>query len=208
MKNTNSKIVIVPDYGKVPPQAVDAEKTVIGTCLININAIDNIISVLQPEMFYLESHQKIFASIISLNNRGITPDLISLSDRLRTDNELDSVGGPLYLAQLTEYVFTETVLIHHARLIKEKWLLREYIRCGNQMSGMAYTEDLADVVEYAESTIVNISNFTQNKDPKRIDRCVDEYLIEIEKIINKEKKLSGVPSGFTTMDRITGGWQD
>ena len=72
---------------------------------------------------------------------------------------------------------------------------------------MGYTEDLGDVVEFAEGELFNISNFTQNKEPKAVSRCVDEYLIEVEKIIRKEILLSGVASGFTSIDRITGGWQ-
>lgn len=197
-------INIMPDFGKVPPQAIDAEEMVIGTCLVYPDAISE--ARLLPEMFYKDSHRKIFTSILELVSKGKC-DVTSLTDHLRKKNELESIGGILALTKLTNNIFSDQMITTHSLIIKEKYLLREYIRIGCQLSDIAFTEDLSEVVEFAENGLFQLSDFTQTKEPKSIDRCVDELIIEVEKIYNKEKSLVGVPSGFTSIDRITGGWQ-
>lgn len=202
MKQENK--YILPDFGKVPPQSIEAEEMLIGTCLVYPDAISE--ARLLPEMFYKDSHKKIFKSILEIVNKG-NCDVITLTDSLRKKGELESVGGILALTKLTNNIFTDQMIVNHALIIKEKYLLREYIRIGSTVSGMAYSEDLSEVAEFAENGLFKLSDFTQTKEPKKIDRCIDELIIEIEKIFNKEKTLVGVPSGFTSIDRITGGWQ-
>ncbi len=194
----------IPDFGKVPPQAIDAEEMLLGTCLVYPDSISE--ARLLPEMFYKDSHQKIFASIIEVANKGQC-DLISVTDNLRKNNNLDAVGGILALTKLTTSIYTDQLIVNHALIIKEKYLLREYIRIGSTVSDMAFSEDIKDVMEFAEDGLFKLSDFTQSKEPKSITRCIDELIIEVEKIFNKEKSLVGVPSGFTSIDRITGGWQ-
>lgn len=189
------------------PQAIEAEQAIIGTCLVNPEAIIEIIPVLTPEMFYLESNKQLFAALIEVTKRTGKSDLISVCDYLRVKNQLDGFGGVLGITKRMDGIVTDRYLMNYVLIVKEKYLLREYIFAGAKLTNLAYMEDLADVVEYAEGTIFQISNFTQNKEPRLIAGIIDEYLIEIEKIINKEKSLSGVPSGFTNIDRITGGWQ-
>lgn len=199
------EISFIPfDFGKIPPQSIDAEEMLLGTCLTYPDCISE--ARLLPEMFYKDSHRKIFQSIIDVSANGRC-DTISITDNLRKKNELESIGGILALTKLTSNIYTDQMIVTHALIIKEKYLLREYIRIGSQVSGMAFTEDLADVAEFAESGLFQLSDFTQTKEPKAIDRCVDELILEVEKIYNKEKSLVGVPSGFTSIDRITGGWQ-
>lgn len=197
-------IYITPDFGKIPPQAIDAEEMLLGTCLVYPDAISE--ARLLPEMFYKDAHRKIFASILEVSNKG-NCEIISITENLRKKNELDSIGGILALTKLTSNIYTDQMIVNYALIIKEKYLLREYIRIGSTVSGMAFTEDLSDVAEFAENGLFQLSDFTQTKEPKSIDRCVDELIIEVEKIYNKEKSLVGIPSGFTSIDRITGGWQ-
>ena len=189
------------------PQAIDAEQAIIGTCLVNPEAIIEIIPVLTPDMFYLESNKQLFSALVEVAKKTGKSDIITVCDYLRVKGQLDNFGGVLGLTKRMDGIVTDRYLMNYVLIVKEKYILREYIFAGVKLTNLAYSEDLADVVEYAESTLFAISNFTQNKEPRRIAGIVDEYLIEIEKIINKEKSLSGVPSGFTTIDRVTGGWQ-
>ena len=190
------------------PQSLDAEQAIIGTCLVNPDSVNEIISVLKPEMFYIESNRQLYTAIYEVAKKTGSSDLISVCDYLRVKGQLDNFGGILGLTKRTTDIVSESYLMKYVYIVREKYVLREYIKSGFELSNMAYLEDLSVVVEYAESTLLNISNFNQNKEPKKIDVLVDEYLIELEKIISREKSLSGVASGFTTVDRITGGWQD
>lgn len=193
---------------KPMPQSLDAEQAIIGTCLVNPDSVNEIISVLKPEMFYIESNRQLYTAIYEVAKKTGSSDLISVCDYLRVKGQLDNFGGILGLTKRTTDIVSESYLMKYVYIVREKYVLREYIKSGFELSNMAYLEDLSVVVEYAESTLLNISNFNQNKEPKKIDVLVDEYLIELEKIISREKSLSGVASGFTTVDRITGGWQD
>jgi len=188
----------------LPPQAIDAEEKVLGTCLVYPDAIAEI--RLQPKMFYKDSHQKIYAGILELSNKGLC-DLVSLTNLLKNKNQLDEVGGVLALTKLISDIFTDQLISNHSKLIKEKYLLREYIRISEEIHKISYTEDVADVAEYAESSLFQLSDFTHLKEPRKIDKCIDDLLADVEKIYKKEISLVGVPSGFTSIDRITGGWQ-
>lgn len=189
------------------PQAVNAEQAIIGTCFVQPEAIHDIMSILTPEMFYLESNKQLYTAIIDVTKKNGNSDLISITDYLRIKDQLDNFGGVIGLTKRTENIVSDRYLKDYALLVREKYILRQYIIAGFQLVDHAYSETLDQVIEYSETTLFNISNITQSKEPKHISRLVDEYLAEIEKIINKEKRLSGVPSGFTTIDRITGGWQ-
>ena len=108
--------IISPDYGKVPPQALDAERAVLGTCLAYLDSISEV--RLRPEMFYKEAHQKIFESILELANKGQC-DMVLLTDDLRKKNLLDSIGGPVYLLDLTNRVYTNQLLNEHSLMVKQ-----------------------------------------------------------------------------------------
>jgi len=185
-----------------PPIAIDAEEAFLGACLLFPEVIPE--GKLTPEMFYKDSHKKIFKAIIESSDNC---DIISVSDNLRKKGELDAVGGPVAITKLTDGVFTDKKATTHALIIKEKYLLRQYISIGQSISARGYTEDLADVAEFAESELFKLSDFTQVKEPKALDKCIDELIANVEKIYNKEESLIGVPSGFHGIDRFTGGWQ-
>lgn len=189
------------------PQAIDAEQAIIGTCLFSPEAINSILSELKPEMFYLESNKQLYTAISEVAKKNGKADLISITDYLRVKGQLDGFGGVIGLMKRTENIVTDHYLSDYVKIVREKHVLREYIFAGAKLANLAYVEDLADVVEYAESTLFEISNFIQQREPKRIDKIVDAYLAEIEKIVTKQKTLTGIPSGITVLDRITGGWQ-
>jgi replicative DNA helicase len=196
--------IVLSDFGKIPPQSIDAEESVLGTCLVYPDSVHGLRLI--PEMFYKDAHQKIFKSILEVAGKSKC-DLVTITENLRFNNELESVGGPVYITKLTQNVFTDQYLDNHALLVREKYILREYIRISAELQNMAFQEDLSDVSEYAETSLFKLSDFTQTKEPKKISLCIDELLVEVEKIYTKEKSLIGVPSGFTSIDRITGGFQ-
>ena len=158
-------------------------------------------------MFYLESNKQLYSAISEVAKKNGKADLISITDYLRVKGQLDGFGGVIGLMKRTENIVTDHYLSDYVKIVREKHVLREYIFAGAKLANLAYVEDLADVVEYAESTLFEISNFIQQREPKRIDKIVDAYLAEIEKIVTKQKTLTGIPSGITVLDRITGGWQ-
>jgi replicative DNA helicase len=186
----------------MPPVAIDAEEAFLGACMLFPEVISE--GRLSAEMFYRDSHRKIFKSIVEVADKC---DIISVTDNLRKKGELESVGDVTALIKLTENIYTDKLATNHALIIKEKYLLRQYISIGQSLSARGYTEDLADVIEFAESSLFDLSDFTQVKEPRSIDRSIDDLISEVEKIHNKEKSLIGIPSGFYSIDRITGGWQ-
>lgn len=205
--NNNNRPQVVtqlPDYGKVPPQAIEAEEAVLGVCLVYPDAIGE--TRLKPEMFYRDAHRKIYSSILDLAGKGPC-DLVSVTMDLRRKNELDAVGGPMYLAQLTTKCISDSLVGYHSTLIKQTWISREYIRIGQELITRGFTDDIAELTEFAENSLFQLSDFTQAKEPRHISKAVDEVLADTEMIYNKEVELVGVPSGYTSIDRITGGWQ-
>ncbi len=187
---------------KQPPQAIDIEKMVLGTCLIYPDAIYEV--NLKEDMFYNNNHKTIFRAI---QNCRPHCDLFTVTQHLQENNKLEEIGGAIALTELTTGVTSEQYGPHYSLIIKEKWMLREYNRLGHQLANMAFQEDLKDVVEFAENELFQLSDFTHIKEPQIISKCIDTLLADVEKVYNKEKSLVGVPSGFTNVDRITGGWQ-
>ena len=188
------------------PQAIEAERAIIATCLCYPDTILNVMSIIKSDMFYDAKNRILYEAILETTKKG-TGDIVSITDYLRKNKQLDDIGGVIELSQRTKGVITDAYVENYAYLIKEKYILRQYIFLSDKLSSMSYEEDLDDVVNFAEGELFNISNFTQKKEPLALSRLIDEYLIEIEKIQNKEKKLSGVASSYTQIDRITGGWE-
>lgn len=193
------------DLGKVPPQNIDAEISVLGALLLYPDKVCE--TILTTEMFYKKAHQVIFAAIVEVSETGIC-DITTVTDYLRKKGMLESTGGIIYLTKLMEKIVTDQMLGEHSKLIIEKYILREHIRICSEIIEKAYTEDVADVIEKSQNDLLDISLLSGYKEPEAIKFPVTEVLENIRMIQSKEKKLIGVPSGFTYIDRMTGGWQD
>jgi len=194
--------MITPD--RIPPHNLQLETSVLGICLVYPDTINSV--RLKPEMFYDDKHKKIFQAMQEVSSKGAC-DLITVTEQLSKSGMLDIAGGIMYLTKLTEQIFSDQQAEQYAMLIKEKYLLREYIRISYEIIDKSYQEDISNVIEHAEGSLFRLSDFTQSKEPRQIVNCIDELLADVEKIITKEKSLIGVPSGYTSIDRKTGGWQ-
>lgn len=199
----------VINFGKVPPQACDMESSVLGMILSDSEIMNDIIEILTPEMFYKDAHQKIYSACVDIFKKINKTDLLTVTNNLRDNNNLDSVGGVMYITGLCMGVVSTAMAEHHAHIIKQKYIAREYIRIGTELQNKAFddTYDISEVAEYAETELLNIAGKIQRKEPTLLGKLIDGVIDIIQKIINHEITLIGVPSGFTTIDRITAGFK-
>jgi len=197
------------DGGKLQPQAVDLEEAVLGAMMLEKNAVNEGIEILQPESFYKESHQKIFAAIMELFKQSEPIDILTVTNRLRKDGLLDEVGGPYYISQLTNKVASAANIQFHARIISQKYILRELIRISTDIVRDAFDEttDVFDLLDRAEQNLYKVAEGNIRKDYDKMSNLITDAIKQIEESGKSEDGLSGVPTGFHNLDRLTGGWQ-
>ena len=196
--------------GKMPPQDTDLEEVILGAMLIERDSFAEVSEILKPECFYRESHQIIFQAIYNLFIRENPIDIMTVTEEVRKMGKLEEVGGAFYIAQLTNRVASAANIGYHARIVYQKYLQREIILISSTFQTKAYDEtvDVDDLLEEAEEALFRLSQGTLKKDVVHIAPIIAESL---EKIRSNEKRtdgLSGVPSGYSELDRITAGWQD
>lgn len=199
----------ITDAGKLPPQAIDIEEAVLGAMLLEKNAVNDAIDILQPDSFYKIEHQKIFAVILELFANSENIDILSVTERLRKKGDLQFVGGPGYIARLTNKVASAAHVEYHARIISEKHILRSLIEVSSDVIKNSYdeTKDVFNVLSEAESGLFKIAEGNLKKSYQNVNELVHQAMDEIEKASENKDGVSGVPSGFTELDRLTSGWQ-
>lgn len=199
----------VSEAGKLPPQAPEIEEAVIGAMLLEKNAVNDAIDILQPESFYKPAHQKIFSTILELFANSESIDILSVTERLRKKGELQLVGGPGYIAQLTSRIASAAHIEYHARIISEKFILRSLIEVSSDVIKNAYdeTKDVFNVLNDAEEGLFKIAEGNLKKSYGKVGDLVQEAIEEIQKASENTDGVSGVPTGFTDLDRLTSGWQ-
>ena len=197
------------DFGKLPPQAIDLEEAVLGSCMLEPECIFKISHILKPECFYKDAHQKIYSAIQELVKKGQTPDILTVTEKLRSNKNIEEVGGSYYVAQLTQRVGSSYNIEFHSQIIKQKYLAREIIRYSNDLSVAAYDDtDLFELQALAQNRLYDIISNTITKEAIKASIIIGEEIEYIGKLISKEIEFTGIPSGFTKLDRITGGWQN
>ncbi|MBE2229832.1 MAG: replicative DNA helicase [Chitinophagaceae bacterium] len=196
-------------YGKVPPQAKDLEEAVLGAIMLEKNAFDTIVEILKPECFYVEAHQRIFSAMQGLANKSQPIDILTVAEELRFREELDLVGGAYYVTKLTNAVVSAANIEAHARIILQKFIQRELIRISGEIIGDAYEDstDVFDLLDVAESKLFEITNNNLRKNFETIDSVLVNTIKRIEDLRHKNEDVTGVPSGFPSLDRVTYGWQ-
>ena len=196
--------------GKVVPQALGFERAVLGALMIDKGAIDNVANTLRSEMFYSEKNQTIFEAIMHLYRADDPIDLLTVTDQLRSDKKLEFVGGASYLASLTNSVASAANIEYHARIVMERYVLRQLITvCGN-VTKQAYDDpkDVMTVLDTAETELFNIVESNFSRESKELSTVVKKTLDEIVEIQNSENSFNGVPTGIHAIDEVIGGWQN
>ena len=194
---------------KLPPQHIEAEQSILGGILIENEAINRVMEILDADDFYRDAHRRIFNALINLSERDEPADLITLTNELRKIDQLDSIGGASYLASLIDSVPTAANIEYYARIVKEKAILRKLIQTSTEIVTQSY-EDRGDVegfLDEAERSIFEISEKRVRPSFYPIREIVKQSFTTIEKLFQKKEAVTGVPSGFKELDRMTAGFQ-
>ena len=194
---------------KLPPQNIEAEESILGGILIENEAINRVTEILDPDDFYRDAHRKIFNALINLSERDEPADLITLTNELRKTDQLDSIGGASYLTSLIDSVPTAANIEYYAKIVKEKAILRKLIQTSTEIITQSY-EDRGDVevfLDEAERAIFEISEKRVRPSFYSIRDIVKESFKTIERLFQKKELVTGVPSGFKELDRMTAGFQ-
>jgi len=196
-------------FGKVQPQAPALEEAVLGALMLDKDALAIVIDILSPESFYVERHQHIYKAICKLFEDSNPVDLLTVTEELRKMGKLDAVGGPYQLVELTNRVASSANVEYHARIISQKFIQRELIRVSTETINEAYedTADVFDLLDKAEQGLFGITEQNLSRGSMGMSTLVNMAIKQFEELSEKEDGLTGVPSGFTALDRVTSGWQ-
>src|SRR6186713_1211249 len=196
-------------YGKLPPQAKDLEEAVLGAIMLEKSAFDTVVEILKPECFYVEANQRIYKAMQSLAQKSQPIDLLTVVEELKVREDLDIVGGPYYVSKLTNSVVSSANIEAHSRIVLQKFIQRELIRISGEIIGDAYEDatDVFDLLDDAESKLFEITNNHLRKNFDTIDSVLVKTIQRIEDLRHKNEDITGVPSGFPSLDRVTYGWQ-
>lgn len=204
------KTIVVPDMGRLQPQARELEEAVLGALMLEKDAYSIVSEILKPECFYEKAHEMIYSAIMDLAITQRPVDMLTVTEQLRKRGELEQVGGPFYISQLTTKVASSAHIEYHARIIAQKYLARELISFTALVQGKAFDEtvDVEDLMQEAEGKLFEISQRNVKKDVIQIDPIIKEAMTILEKAANQKEGLSGLRSGFDALDKITSGWQN
>ena len=195
---------------RIPPQNIEAEKSVLGAMLINDEAIGYALEILDESWFYEDSHCKIFASILSLYNDRKNVDLITLTDKLKNEGHLDAVGGVTYISQVIDMVPTAANVEHYANIVKEKGILRLLIKNATNIVNDCFEAkgNVGEVVDDAERLIFEISDIKHKQKSFHIKELVKESIEKIDSLYQRKEHVTGIAAGFADLDRMTSGFQN
>ena len=206
-KNNDNRQLM--EIGKVQPQALDFEAAVIGACLIEQDAFGVVSDILKPESFYDTKHQIIFAAIRKLAAEDKPIDLLTVTEQLKVEGNLDKVGGPYYIAELSQKILSSAHIEYHANIIAGKALARQLITYTSEIRDLAFDDgqDMSELMQKAEGKLFELSQQNMKKEFTQIDPVIDEAYKLLHEASKREDGLSGLSSGFAALDKVTSGWQ-
>ena len=195
--------------GKMPPQAPELEEAVLGAIMIEKDAYPTVADLLQPRSFYNDQHRLIYEAIQALAATDQPIDTLTVAEKLKQQGKLVEAGGITKLADLTNKIASTAHLRYHAQIVAQKATARELIALSSQISEQAYSEsqDVADLMSFAEAGVFDISQRQMKRDVTQIDPVITEAFARMHKAAENEGNISGTPSGFTELDKMTSGWQ-
>ncbi len=196
-------------FGKVQPQAIPLEEAVLGALMLDKEALTVVLDILRAESFYLDAHQLIFRAILRLFERSQPVDLLTVTEELKKQGELEAAGGPYYLVQLTDKIGSAANIEYHARIIAQKYIQRELINVSTKIIRDAYedTTDVFDLLDNAEQGLFQIAQQNMSRGYEDMGSLASKLRKQLDELRNREDGLTGVPTGFTDLDRLTSGWQ-
>jgi replicative DNA helicase len=195
--------------GPIPPQALEAERAVLAALLLDPDAVARATELIEPRVFYRTSHQKIFEAMQALFGRNERIDLVTLSEELRKRGDLDAVGGPAALTQILEYASTSANLEQHVRIIHSKSVLRSLIKATGEIQQDCYAagEETPAILDRAEQRIFQITDQRVREGFVSMKDLMMPTIKHIEEMAGRDAFVTGVPSGYDDLDRVTAGFQ-
>ncbi|MCK8816649.1 replicative DNA helicase [Natroniella sulfidigena] len=194
---------------KVPPNSLEAEKSTLGSMLLDRDAIAKVIEILQPEDFYRQTHSIIYNVINDLFDKGKPVDLVTISEQLREKGKLEEVGGASYITSIVNSVPTASNVEHYAKIVEEKSILRKLIKTSNQIAQLGYQGDqgIDFVLDEAEQLVFNLSQRRDTQSFSMIKDILMDTFDNLEQLYKHKGDVTGVPTGFRDLDKMTSGFQ-
>lgn len=194
---------------KPMPQNIEAEQSVLAACMLNQDAVEELVLKLKPENFYRPAHRIIFEAVCDLNVRRIPVDQISLADSLNASGQLEAVGGKAYLIELADNTFALTNWQNHADIVKRTAILRDLIYASASINALAYDapDNLDEVVEEAEKTLFSVTEKRVSSTFRRMDSLLNDAFEEITQLAEQKNHMAGVPTGFKDVDDLFHGFR-
>src|ERR671929_428293 len=204
-----SSLAQLPDTALVPPQNLEAEESVLGAMMLSPGAIGAVSENLDASDFYRESHAKIYRAGLALYAKGDPVDAITLVDELEERGDLDGVGGKARIHELAALVPASANAGHYARIVREMATLRGLIRAGGEISRLGWERpgDAVELVDKAEQVVFDLSQARVSSEFSHIDELLKEGFERITALYEAGADITGVPSGFRDLDRLTSGFQ-
>ena len=197
------------DMGKKPPQALDIEEAVLGALMLEPNMVPETLEIITAECFYKETHRKIFNAIKSLSDKHYPVDLLTVSDELKRSGDLEIVGGNAFLTQLSMRISSAAHLEYHSKLLLQKYIQRELISISYEVQRDSFDDNIPvdDLLDTTQQKIFTLSDRNIKRETRPVKSVIEEAIDELHNSQLRSDGLSGVRSGYTSLDRVTLGWQ-
>ncbi len=198
-----------PTFQRVPPHSIDGEQAVLGGILLDSRRINEVLEILRPEHFYMQSHRDIYKAMMELSDKQLPLDVVTLKDKLEGMGKLDTIGGIEYISELASMVPTAANVAVYARIIREKALLRQTIEAGIDIVSEGFEEpsDVEEFLDRAEKRLFDVTQEKLEQPYHPIKSVVKEAFKRIEQLDENTGSVVGVPTGFTKLDQMTSGFQ-
>ena len=194
---------------RLPPQNIEAEQSILGSLLIDPDAIMKVSSFLRPGDFYREAHQRIYGAVLALHERRMPADFVTVVDEMARQEQLDFIGGPAYLTSLLNMVPTSVNVEYYGHIVERTSVMRRLIAAAGEIAALAYEEreEVDEVIDQAERILFEVSQRRISKSLVPIREVIKDYYDRIEFLVEHPDETLGVPTGFADLDRLLGGLQ-
>ncbi len=208
-RKTSKQMPVDNTYGHLQPQALDVEKAVLGALMIDRDAYAVVCEILYPESFYEQRNQLIYEAIRSLSMAEKPVDILTVTNELERNGNIEKAGGPIYVTELAANVASSANIEYHARIVAQKFLARQLISFASVIETKAFdgTVDVDELMQEAEGSLFELSQRNMKKDYTQIDPVITNAIEVIQKAAANKDGLTGVPTGYHKLDDITSGWQ-